>query len=91
MWNLPGAGIKPVFPELAGGVFTTESSEKPLSLLLAYMISILLCITVTVFYSMSLNLSFLVLPRAWIQGLDLGRNRSGTCSHGGTMLCSLCH
>ena len=90
MWNLPGAGIKPVFPELAGGVFTTEPSE--LSLLLAYMISvILLCITVTVFYSMSLNLSFLVLPRAWIQGLDLGRNRSGTCSHSGTMLCSLCH
>ena len=64
MWNLPGAGIKPVFPELAGGVFTTEPSEKPLSLLLAYMISTLLSITDTIFYSMSLNLSFLALPRA---------------------------
>ena len=62
---------KPVFPELAGGIFTTEPSEKPLSLLLAYMISIHLCITVTVCYSMSLNLSFLMLPRAWIQGLIL--------------------
>ena len=64
MWNLPGAGIKPVFPELAGGVFTTEPSEKPLSLLLAYMTSTLLSITDTTFYSMSHNLSFLVLPRA---------------------------
>ena len=28
MWNLPGSGIKPVFPVLAGGFFTIESPGK---------------------------------------------------------------
>ena len=28
-WDLPGPGIKPVSPALAGGFFTTESPEKP--------------------------------------------------------------
>ena len=29
MWDLPGPGIKPVSPELAGGFFTTEPPGKP--------------------------------------------------------------
>ena len=29
MWDLPGSGIKPVSPALAGGFFTTESPGKP--------------------------------------------------------------
>ena len=29
MWNLPGLGIEPVSPALAGGFFTTEAPGKP--------------------------------------------------------------
>ena len=29
MWNLPGAGIEPVSPALAGGFFTTVPPVKP--------------------------------------------------------------
>ena len=29
MWHLPGPGIKPVSPALAGGFFTTEPPGKP--------------------------------------------------------------
>ena len=29
MWDLPGPGIKPVYPALAGGFFTTEPPGKP--------------------------------------------------------------
>ena len=29
LWNLPGSGIKPVAPALAGGFFTTELPGKP--------------------------------------------------------------
>ena len=32
MWDLPGPGIKPMSPALAGRFFTTEPSGKPLSL-----------------------------------------------------------
>ena len=31
MWNLPGSGIKPVSPALAGRFFTTEPPRKPWS------------------------------------------------------------
>ena len=31
MWDLPGPGIEPVSPALAGGFFTTEPSRKPLT------------------------------------------------------------
>ena len=30
MWNLPGPGIGPVSPTLAGGLFTTETSGEPI-------------------------------------------------------------
>ena len=29
MWDLPGPGIKPMSPALAGGFFTTEPPRKP--------------------------------------------------------------
>ena len=29
MWDLPGPGIEPVSPALAGGFFTTEPPGKP--------------------------------------------------------------
>ena len=29
MWDLPGSGIEPVSPALAGGFFTTEPTEEP--------------------------------------------------------------
>ena len=29
MWDLPGPGIEPMFPALAGGFFTTEPPGKP--------------------------------------------------------------
>ena len=29
MWDLPGPGIEPVFPKLAGEYFTTEPPGKP--------------------------------------------------------------
>ena len=29
MWDLPGPGIEPVSPALAGGFFTTESPGEP--------------------------------------------------------------
>ena len=29
VWDLPGSGIEPIFPALAGGFFTTEPSGKP--------------------------------------------------------------
>ena len=29
MWGLPGSGIEPVAPALAGRFFTTEPPEKP--------------------------------------------------------------
>ena len=29
MWDLPGSGIEPVSPALAGGFFTTEPPGKP--------------------------------------------------------------
>jgi len=32
-WDLPGPGIEPVSSALAGGFFTTEPQEKPLSIL----------------------------------------------------------
>ena len=31
MWDLPGPGIEPVSPALAGGLFTTEPPGKPVS------------------------------------------------------------
>ena len=34
MWHLPGPGVKPVSPALAGGLFTTEPPGKPWALLL---------------------------------------------------------
>ena len=33
-WNLPTSGIKPMFPGLAGGFFTTEPTGKPLDFFL---------------------------------------------------------
>ena len=30
MWNLPGPGIEPASPTLAGGLFTTETSGEPI-------------------------------------------------------------
>ena len=30
MWDLPGSGLEPVSPALAGGFFTTEPPGKPL-------------------------------------------------------------
>ena len=30
MWDLPGSGIEPVSPALAGGFFTTEPPGKPI-------------------------------------------------------------
>ena len=33
MWNLPGAGIKPVSPALPGGFFTTVPPVKPAKVL----------------------------------------------------------
>ena len=32
MWDLPGSGIEPVSPALAGGFFTSESPGKPIRL-----------------------------------------------------------
>ena len=29
MWDLPGSEIEPMFPALAGRLFTTEPREKP--------------------------------------------------------------
>ena len=29
VWDLPGSGIEPIFPTLAGEFFTTEPSGKP--------------------------------------------------------------
>ena len=29
MWNLPGSGLEPVSPALAGSFFTTKPPEKP--------------------------------------------------------------
>ena len=34
MWDLPGSGIEPMSPALAGGFFTTEPPGKPLKLIL---------------------------------------------------------
>ena len=34
MWDLPGPGIKPVSPALAGEFFTTEPPGKPCATLL---------------------------------------------------------
>ena len=34
MWDLPGSGIEPMSPVLAGGFFTTEPPRKPLDLYL---------------------------------------------------------
>ena len=39
MWDLPGLGIRPVSPAVAGRFFTTEPSEKPLEIFLRMMIS----------------------------------------------------
>ena len=36
MWDLPGPGIKPVFPSLAGGFLTTVLPGMSLSLSLAF-------------------------------------------------------
>ena len=33
MWDIPGSGIKPVSPALAGGFLTTDPSGRPTSLL----------------------------------------------------------
>ena len=30
MWDLPGPGIEPLSPELAGGVLATEPPPKPI-------------------------------------------------------------
>ena len=32
MWDLPGLGLEPVFPALAGGFLTTAPPRKPLPL-----------------------------------------------------------
>ena len=34
MWDLPGLGIRPMFPALAGGFFATELPGKPLPMML---------------------------------------------------------
>jgi len=36
MWDLPGPGIKPMSPALAGRFFTIESPEKPCVVLTHY-------------------------------------------------------
>ena len=33
MWDLPGSGIKPVSPALAGEFFTTELPGKPINVI----------------------------------------------------------
>ena len=37
-WDLPGPGIDPVSPALAGGFFTTESPRKPLAIICLFFI-----------------------------------------------------
>ena len=39
MWDLPGRGVRPVSPVVAGRFFTTEPSEKPVEIFLRMMIS----------------------------------------------------
>ena len=41
MWDLPGPGIKPVSPALAGRFFTTEPPGKPLFIYLSFYLFIL--------------------------------------------------
>ena len=41
MWDLPGSGIKPPSPALAGGYFTTETPEKPLIFIFIYFVWLL--------------------------------------------------
>ena len=38
MWDLPGSGVEPVSPALAGGLLTTEPPGKPRSSILAWRI-----------------------------------------------------
>ena len=44
MWDLPGSGIQPMSPALAGGFFTTESPGKPCVLVFVLKVSAVLCI-----------------------------------------------
>ena len=40
MWELPGPGIEPVFPALAGGFLTTGPPGKPLDFFLSTFIEV---------------------------------------------------
>ena len=48
MWDLPGSGIEPVSPALAGGFFTTKPPGKPLAIFLNYFLQEMLAETCSV-------------------------------------------
>ena len=51
MWDLPGPGLKPVFPALAGGFLTTEPPGKPLFFIYLFLAALGLCCCVWAFSS----------------------------------------
>ena len=55
MWDLPGPGVEPVFPALAGGFLTTAPPGKPFSLF-CFVFFVLFCFKLG---CLSLSLSYL--------------------------------
>ena len=53
MCDLPGSGVKPVFPALAGGFLTTGPPRKPLGIFLTYWLFIPLCFLLSSLFKIS--------------------------------------
>ena len=53
MCDLPGSGIKPVFPALADGFLTTGPPRKPLGIFLTYWLFIPLCFLLSSLFKIS--------------------------------------
>ena len=61
MWDLPGPGLEPVSPALAGGFLTTAPPGKPLNLVWIYLTLAQILLTNLIFYFCNVNLLFLLI------------------------------
>ena len=67
MWDLPGSGIEPMSPVLAGGLFTTEPPGKPLDLYLC-VLSVCICVCVSICAHVCIYVSMSVSEHVWMSG-----------------------
>ena len=70
-WNLPGPGIEPLSPALAGGFFTTEAPGEPLSLTFKFQYSVFYSLNSVSFYLHFGSRDLFFSPWMWCNGTCL--------------------